>query len=420
MNGVTPRTSARRWTSSLLLLVLPAMSACKFDVTNPGPVNDSRLDDPSAQLALTNGAGRALSSALAWIAYTGGVAALELQGSGNITQFGVTLKQRAGDLAPEQAEADEHWQRGQTARWVAEESVRRMQTAIGAKFASDPIAAQALVYVGFANRLLGENMCTAVIDGGAAQPRTVHLDRAKAAFTQAIDIAGRASKPDLVMAARAGRASVNAWLGDWTAAAADAAAVPKAFVYQIVYSEIEVDQYNRIFWAGASSPFRAATVWSTYFEQYYTNTGDPRTPWTKVTGQPTGDGSNIPFSKQMKYTSRTSPARLATGREMQLIQAEAQVRSGGWPAATAIMNQLRADIGLPAVTTTSAVETWNLLRRERGAELWLEGRTLGDVYRWEKEQVPGTHYQSLTGRDRCFPIGQSEIDTNPNITTEKG
>jgi hypothetical protein len=417
MNGVTHHLSARGWTAWLLLLALPG---CKFDVTNPGPVGDSRLNDPSAQLALTNGAGRALSGALGWISYTSGVAALELQGSGNITQFGVTLKQRAGDLAPEQAETDEHWQRGQTARWVAEESVRRLQVAAGAGFSASPLAAQSLVYVGFANRLLGENMCVAVIDGGAAQSRTVSLERAKAAFTQAIDIAGRAGRPDLVSAAHAGRASVNAWLGDWTAAAADARAVPKAFVYQIVYSDIEIDQYNRIYWAGASSPFRAATVWGTYFEQYYANTGDPRTPWTKVAGQPTGDGSTIPFSRQMKYTSRTTPVRLATGREMQLLLAEAQLRSGGWPAATTIMNQLRADIGLPAATTTSAVETWNLLRRERGAELWLEGRTLGDVYRWEKDQVPGTHYQSLAGRDRCFPIGQSEIDTNPNITTETG
>lgn len=421
MNRVEHRTPACRWARSLLLLLtIPAWAGCNFEVTNPGPVNDVNLDVAAAQVALTNGAGRTLSAAVGWLAYTGGVAALEVQGSGNITQFGVTLKQRLGILAPDQAETDEQYFRSQKARWMAEESVRRMQVAYGDKFAKDSLAAKALLYVGFANRLLGENMCVAVIDGGVAQPREVFLTRAKAAFTQAITVATSANRPDLATAAVAGRASVNAWLGDWAAVPADAGAVPKSFVYQLAYSNIELDQYNRLYWAGASLPFRAMTVWSTYFEKHYTDTKDSRTPWAIVPGLLTGDGSSILFYRQMKYTAMASPMRLASGREMLLLQAEAQLHLGAWAAATTIMNQLRADVLLPAETTTTDVETWNMLRRERGAELWLEARTLGDVFRWERDKVPGTHYQSLTGRDRCFPIGQSEIDTNPNISGPNG
>ncbi len=408
------RASGLKWALTLLLTI-SYTAGCSFDVTNPGPVEDAQLNDPAAQPALVSGSGRLLSAALGWVAYTGGVAALEVQGSGSITMFGVTLKQRDGDLAPEQAETDEHWQRSQSARWVSEESVNRMREVFGADFSSHKLAAQALLYVGYSNRLLGENMCAAVIDGGPLQPRTVYFERAKAAFTEAIDIAAAAGEQDMALAARAGRASVNAWLGDWVGVEADAGAIPQNFVYSIAYSDIEVEQYNRIYWAGASSPFRAATVWSTYFEQYYQDTHDPRTPWTTVDGFPTGDGSTVPFYRQMKYDSRTSPIRLSSGREMQLLLAEARLRADDWPGATTIMNSLRADLSLSAESPANLTETWNLLRRERGAELWLEARSLGDIFRWEEDAVPGAHYQDLSGRDRCFPVGQSELDTNPNL-----
>ncbi len=408
------RAPGLKWALTLLLAI-PYTAGCSFDVTNPGPVEDAQLNDPAAQQALVSGAGRLLSAAVGWVAYTGGVAALEVQGSGSITMFGVTLKQRDGDLAPEQAETDEHWQRSQSARWVSEESVNRMREVFGADFSSHTLAAQAWLYAGYSNRLLGENMCAAVIDGGPLQPRTVYFERAKAAFTEAMDVAAAAGEQEMALAARAGRASVNAWLGDWAGVEVDAGTIPQNFVYSIAYSDIEVEQYNRLYWAGASSPFRAATVWSTYFEQYYQDTHDPRTPWTTVDGFPTGDGSNVPFYRQMKYDSRTSPIRLSSGREMQLLLAEARLRADDWPGATTIMNGLRADLSLSAESPANLTETWNLLRRERGAELWLEARSLGDIFRWEEDAVPGAHYQDLSGRDRCFPVGQSELDTNPNL-----
>jgi hypothetical protein len=407
--------------AGLLWGVIPwSILACDFEVTNPGPVQDEQLNAESAQQALVNGAGRALSTAVGWLAYTGGVAALEVQGSGNITQFGVTLKQRAGDLAPEQGETDEHWQLAHQARWVAEEAVRRMERAFGAQFDSHPLAATGLLYAGYANRLLGENMCVAVIDGGPAQDRRIHFERAEDAFSRALAIAQAAQRPDLAAAALAGRASVRAWLGDWQAVVADAQQVAEDFVFHAHYSDIEIDQYNRIYWAGANSPFRAVTVWSTYFESYFEQTGDPRTPWTTVPDYPTGDGSDIPFLRQMKYTERDSPIRLSSGREMRLLVAEARLRENDWQTAASILNDLRTKIGLPTVQTNDLAETWTLLRRERAAELWLEARHLGDVFRWEQEGAAGQPIQDLTGRDRCFPIGQTEIDTNPNISGELG
>lgn len=415
------RAAERSWRRGALCgLSAIAVAACNWDVTNPGPVQDSYLDQPSAHEALVNGASRALSNALGWIAYTGGVAALELQGSGNITQFGVTLLQREGTLSPNEDETDEHWSRAQRARWVAEEAVRRIEGALGEEFGRSALAARALLYVGYANRLLGENMCAAVIDGGGAEPRSVYFDRAHAAFSRAVEIAAAAGDADLSRAAYAGRASVRVWRDDWAGAAADAAEVPVDFEFDAIYSDLEIDQYNRIYWAGANAPFRAATVWSTFYEEYYEQTGDPRVAWSFDPDTPTGDGSDIPFYRQEKYRSRTDPVRLSSGREMRLIEAEKLLRDGDWPGAVSILNGLRGGVGLPAESPGSAEAAWTMLRRERAVELWLEGRQLGDVFRWEQEGAPGTHVQDLTGRDRCFPIGITEVNTNPNIEGPTG
>ena len=399
----------------VLLLSLPAGAACSFDVTNPGPVADDALNNAAAMQALVRGGDKTLSFALGWISQVGAVASKEVIGSGSITNHGTTLKERAGILDPEQAEMGRQYGYGQTARFVSEEGVRRIRTVLGTAFSSDARAANALLNAGYANRLMGENMCEAVIDGGPKQPRSVYFERAKAAFTEAITVAGAANKPDFVTAAKAGRAGVNAWLNDWTGVVADATGIAKTFKYVVINSNLVEDQYNYIAYATEGTPFRAVSTYSTWFDQHYTDTKDPRTVWAILPGFPTGDGSTIIFHQQRKFTSRSDPVRLSGGTEMQLLLAEAKLRAGDFAGATTIMNQGRADVGLPAEVTASVTEAWNMLRRERGAELWLEGRAMGDVFRWAAGNVPGTHFQNVAGRAMCIPVGQLEVDTNPNF-----
>lgn len=404
------RTLRRALFAGLLI----ATSACDLTVSNPGPVADEALDDTAAHQALVNGMSRALSRALGYIAYTSAVSSKEVVSAGhrNPAQLGITPKQAVGILDPDLEESNEHWKFAQQARWVAEDGVRRMRKSMGVEFDKSALAAQALVHAGFANRLLGENMCDAVFDGGPLEPRIEYFERADAAFTEAIAVASAAANTPLVNAGLAGRASVRVWQGNWVGVVADAERVPSSFVYRALYSSTEIEMYNRIFAANVTTA-RAHSVAGTMFESYYKLTGDKRTSWATDPAFPKGS-ADVLWYFQTKFTSRAAPVNLASGREMRLLRAEASLRSGEWQAALSALNALRTEAGVTPLTTNGIAETWTMLGRERSIELWLEGRRLGDLFRFRSDAVPGD-FEDMTGRDTCFPIGVSELDANPNF-----
>jgi starch-binding outer membrane protein, SusD/RagB family len=422
--------------------LLLATAACDTTVTNPGPVQDEFLADRNAAAALVNGAGRALSSGLNWISYTGAAVAREIHPAGSTGSFGISAQWQNGELNGDDADLNTHWEQAQRARWLAEETLRRLETAGPPPVGSLQTPAQyanalqlAYLYAGYSNRLLGENMCEAVIDGSAALPNAVFFTRAESLFTKALAVTG--GTPATVTtqnnAAYAGRASVRVFLNKWTDAVADAGQVPIAFVYNMPYFNIgNDDQRNRIFWASGNSresgsAYRAHTQWSTWYYDYRVATSDPRVPITVTTLQ--GDAAieccgKVSFWPEAKHNSSAAPIRLSSGREMRLIEAEAKLRSSDVAGAMALINQVRAHAGVTGtLTATDLNDAWRLLKRERGIELWLEARRLGDMRRWKEANTPGAldpleqpgTSSHLTRQDLCFPIARSEKETNPNL-----
>lgn len=406
---------------TLPVVVLVALvAACDTKVSNPGRVEDGQLSNPAAVTAIVNGAGRDLSDGLNWLSYTGAAVAVEINPAGSTGSFGISVQQQNGKLLDD--DIDTHWATSQRARWTAEQGTARIREVLGAsEFAKSKGAAQILLWVGYANRLLGENMCDGVIDGGAKQPYTIYLDRADAAFTEAMAVATTAGDATLAMAARAGRASVRLLKNNPAAAATDASGVPDGFVYAMPYNSIDQDQYNRIYWATANQPYRAHTVWHTYYENYYTDSHDPRVAWGQDPKNPQGDAAvgnlgRVPWYFEMKYTKKESPINLSSGWEMRLVEAEAKLIAGDVPGAMALINKHRTALSIAPWTAADATAAWTALKRERGIELWLEGRRLGDVRRWATLNRPGT-IDEVAGRDVCFPISRTEKETNPNLTS---
>jgi hypothetical protein len=419
----------RRWRAAGALsgaLALVAVAGCDFTVENPGPVADEILDGAAAHQAVVNGIARTVSGSLNSIALQTGAVSREIMASGNTT---IGIEHGQGSITPNSGGG--LWSSVQNARWIGEDAVRRLTEA---KAASE-LLATAHLWTGFANRW-GDVVCEAVIDGGPKQANTIMLDRAVANFTQAYTLSTVTATKN---AALAGRASVYAALNKWAEAVADSKQLADNFVFQARYSAEEAAQRNEIFFYSANAPYRVHSAWGTPYEEYYTLTNDPRTPWIKVPAFPYGEIQrpligNVPWYPQQKFKAYTDGINLVSGREMRLIEAEALLVANDHVGAMALINRVRTTqrpgtTAPPATVTaypvTNLADAWTALRKERGIELWIEGRRLADLRRWKaanrpgalqpledpsnpKTYIPGT--QSL-----CIPISQAEIDTNPNF-----
>lgn len=452
------------------------VSACDFQVTNPGPIPDELLDSPTAHTPIVNGMQRALADGIDWVLYWGAAVSFEINPAGSTGSYGIPANVQNGKIDPD--DSSPRWNEAQQARWVAEDGLRRFAQAYDqATYDKTLVVARGYLWAGYANRLLGENFCDAVFDGGPKEPHTNYFTRAEQHFTDAIRVGtavGGTNGTAVVNAATAGRASVRADLASynnnnpatWAAAATDAAAITSnTYLFQMPYSNQDLGQYNHVMWGGSAtavtqgSPYRAHTVWGTYYEDYFTTTGDPRVSWviarnaagallrgdanvgrfgtscTKTIGTQALCSSNlrVPFLPQAKYTLQTSPINLSSGWEMRLIRAEERLVALDLAGAVALMNTRRTSLtpAQPAynAATMTLADGWTALKSERALELWLEGRRLGDLRRWAAAGSPGTTFdgayflqggvltrtETSANRDACFPIGRGEMETNPNL-----
>lgn len=424
----TVRTNNRVARRGLVLAcILGGLTACDLSVSNPGPTQDSFLSDSLSLAAQVAGVGYTLGDGMNYLVLHSAVATRELFPTGQSGQFGIEPRNWVGLLVTE--EQGTPWDLLSRARWLGDQAIGRLQTVLGpANFAKHPQAAQALIWRGFTSRILGEAMCVSIVNGGPATPARDNLVRAESTFTAAIAVATAANNTNLTSAAYAGRAQVRVALADWPGAVADAARVPTAFVYKMPYfANVDEFGYNRTMWSSSSqSFFKATSTWNTWYSQYYDETKDPRVSYTLTSLK--GSGAFPPVGAvnwwpQSKYATNTAGVNLASGREARLIEAEAALRGGNIGNAMTLIDGNRASAGAPvAARPANLAEAWTLLKRERGIEMWLEGRRIADLRRWAATSTPGSldpkeipgAASYLEGQSSCFPVSRQEIDTNIN------
>ena len=424
-------TRAMRLGAAVLLVA--AAGACDFEVINPGPTDDKFLDRPEAHQAIANGVAYYLYDALNELAYTTSAVTRELFPAGSTSSFGISQRQQTGLLEYDEEHTGSPWVSAQRSRYIGESGFARMAETNPAGTNNYRPAVEAALYAAYALRLLGENHCEVAFDGGPILPRDSALARAEKWFTTAIESAGStASLATQKTAAYAGRASVRVFRGDWSGAVADAALVPTSFTFYAKYDASQQGFNNRTYFAGANQPYRAVTTWNTKYEDYYTQTKDPRVPWVD-TGM-TGDAAvlmvgnvRVPFYQQLKYAVREAAIMLSSGREMRLIEAEKLLTDGNYTAAMAILNARRAELSPapPALNPANLTEAWTMFKAERGIELWIEGRRLGDLWRWQKNNTPGALHELETAgsatsylvanQTLAYPIYKAERQANTNI-----
>ena len=432
------KTSKKTLAAACVAMVTLAISGC--DVVNPGPVQDEFLAEDASQAGLVNGAWRRLAETLSYGNYTMAVLSREVFPGGQIGAFGHDVDVQGGHVRP--GDDVGRWNDTQQARFIAETAIKRF-TEVDA---DDDMMYLAHLYAGFAYRTLGEWWCDAVLDsqdpadaepGVYVQGTDSMFTRAVWNFTQALSYA---SSADEQAAARGGRASAYLWLKKYAEAAGDAATVPDNFEFNIKFDGLEQAYYNGIYWSNARKPYLSWSLNHTWHKEEYDRSGDPRLEWFTDPAFPYAVGSlsgygQVPWSNQTKYDDQSDDQRIVSGWEMRLVQAEAILaQNGNHLTALELINKVRrrnislsTSAALPDYTSASATETWKWLKQERGIELWLEGRRLGDERRWAKLATPGALYQpsvaweTLTPlfkanpRSYCLDIPDSERDSNPNV-----
>jgi hypothetical protein len=394
------------------------LGACSdvLTVTNPGPIEDSKLNTPEAVPGFVAGMSGDLSNALDEIVRITGIASDELAHGGSYTGEGLWYR---GIIKPE--DINDQWSLMHRARWVAESGIERMKAIPGYLYETDPLAQRANLLAGFSNRLLGENVCQAVVDSFPVQSDSVHFQRAQAYFTEALRIGvNRAKNDSLTTAAYAGRASVRAALGDWAGAVADAALVPASFVYIAPFSTNSFRENNSL--VQETYVRREFTVFGTQWAQVF---GDPRVPWDTIytsaarTVVQKGQDGKTNFFRQKKYPDLGSDIPLAKGTEMLMLRAEAALRSNDVPGAFILINQQRAQYKMAALATPATLAAaWPIFEKEYGAVVWLEARRLWQLRRWTATPTTDpSHTNFLNGRATCIPISLAEQQSNPHLIT---
>ena len=406
MHTYNKTTRMRAAAAGLVVAVLGTSACGLLDVTNPGLIEDETLDDPAFAAALVAG----MSADYARALNRGQSNAVPILGleltSGRSNQAEYTER-----LDPDLVGLAGLWQAWQRSRWVASAGIERLKESLGAGYDGSRHAAAANLWAGFSNRLLGELVCNAVIDGGPAQPREAHFPIAEAYFSEAARIAQAAGLDEIYYAALGGRASMRAWQGDWGGAEEDAILVPASFMFEAQFS-----------FAGEQNSF-----WGTVFSTRYLTvdasmwvdvTDDPRVPWIIARDDqgeilPTRGGDWRSFLPS-KYPAQDSNVPTTHGAEMLVLRAEAALRAGDLAGMTSLLNESRAlpkwDMD-PLPVPASVDEAWEVFKYERLATLWLESRAFWDKARWYDEGRD----DSLEGRFKCVPIGRGELDSNPNL-----
>jgi len=442
-----------RW--GVALLAVLAGGACDLDVADPAAIKDEALNDPVILPSLVRGVRGSFTYATNGPVGGRGVFIASSLLTDELVHVGQEYGLRElsdGRVRDDSYEVTELWAEASRSRWTAENLVERLDAEIERRRENAEAVgsylnalAETLIWAGLSNRVLGENFCGAVIDNGPLQPREVFFERAEAQLTRAIDVATSRNLDEFITLAYAARAQVRMLKGDWAGAVADAAEVPTEFDYKTVQyypSEREANGYRTL----TLPPNNVVSIWGTPFASWArrsgTTTGDPRMPYTIPTtsGQPQkGMDNRRPHWQQTKYNASNVGITVAKGTEMRLIEAEALLVEGRWEDAVAKIQELRAwhnaaprNRNLPAVSASSEAEAWELLMRERGIELWLEGRRLGDLRRWAvvPGAVPFEVVREAVGDnpdddvkrnvldvpgDFCIPISRQEKNTNPNF-----
>lgn len=275
------------------------------------------------------------------------------------------------------------------------------------------LEAQTAMYAGYTYLLFGEAMCSVAFDEGPEQTPVDAFELAVERFDQAL---AAGASGDVLNAVRVGKARALLDLGQKSAAAAVASAVPAGFSFELAYSNAENVTRNKLWEFNIDDG--NVTVAEPYRNVMYEGVPDPRVP--VVDEQTVNPQTGIAIWTSSKFPDASTPIELASWEEAQLIVAEAEIAAGNFQAAVDIIDALHAAVGLPAYAGgLDEAALMDQIIYERAAEMFLEGHHLQDLKRLDVPLFPATGtddgFGGAYGDQICFDLPATEFQNNPNI-----
>ncbi len=428
------RSRGFREVAAAALVVLAACSDI-LDVTLPGKVGSSDLDNPALAGPLANGV--VATFECGWNQYVAAANALSDQflstsGQGNTNVWGIRSILSSNINLLDNCDAGAGGYSAlvplQTARVLADEAARRID---GYPDAAVPnkafLRAQVKTYGAYAILPLGEGFCQMSFDQGPIVTPREALQNAEARFTDALAAAATAGSADLRNMALVGRARVRLDLENFAGARADAEQVTAGYLKNATRGATDRHRWNLVYEFQnneTSQGLRHVTVAPAFRGVTWQGVADPRVTVTATT-LISGDGVT-PWFRHNKALSRSDPIPIASYKEARLILAEAAARANDLTTARQVINALHTAAGIPGYdlgNTAAQPDVIAQVIEERRRELFLEvGARYNDHLRFRSTQwkipfrgEPGSVHPTGVdqrgqqyGSTTCIPLPDAE------------
>lgn len=442
MPGPRNELRSRRFTVALLAACAAAtFAACDLDVTNPGAIENSVLNDTTYIDLMLNGVLGDFQPAYAWTALFSASFTDELRNHHGYFE-NIEIDQRSVG-AGNATYALSVYNGLHRVRSLAERTEQRMRDLLGEPAEQDVRLAQVIAYGGYAYLLLGEQLCTTPVEEGAALGSDALLETAVTRLEEAITVAQAAAAAtdsaalqavadSFINFARVGAARAALDLGNTDAAIQYASAVAPAYESRdaegFEFRTHYLDQPTTGARRRTGNPyweFLRVERWWSLTGTPFDNLNDPRVPYdpegVPVFGGTLQHSPNSPPSFSTYDGSAggalfeaTASIRIASALEARYVIAEAE----GLNAANLdFVNQRRAIGGQAALPAGASAEAYmDALRNQRRRDFYLDGHRMGDLRRYEKlyqldlwqtGPFPGSDTESY-GTQKCWPVPNSE------------
>ena len=402
-----------------LVLVLGACAAgisCSdfLEVEDPSRFTDDALNNPLALAAVANGVEADLLQQVDDYGWQFGHMSDELTHTGTWNPDADIDKGRSPSVLGGGGGFQSNLLSRRTAAQKAQE---RFLTVMGDTANRTSLMARVVAVEAWSNLYMGMYNCESPKEPlGQIVPSTEMFKLSIPLFTKAADIARTAKSTVHEQWAIAGRARAKLYAGDLDGALTDARLVPSSFVYSAKFNSTTAS--NTLVSFAHRSRLKAAGLDRHHWAKVDTIAGFVRDPYTgendrrlPITHQPNERGADgvTQYYNQEKYKDLGADVTQVSGWEMRLIEAEVHMRKGNLAEAMNLINAVRANAGLSAVTATTAAKVQEHLLWERFAQFYLEGMRMYDLHRFNL-------VASVLGTDRPtqYPLDGSEITLNPN------